>query len=267
MQVGLATVASTLQANGGTATMNSEELSEWLENNAASIESSMSLPASSLNFECLSQDLPNMLQKVSDILMCASGGHGHAHENAYFRTGQGPSQEGYVNCTCEASIVGSSVRRMAVYVCGRRVKECWIVSHASKNVSMLVAPQQWRHLCSNPSLPQETLGLYKAQLTNSIEHENDSKIAVASRKVRQLLYGKESLYARTATVEGVASMTRADVQEWLHAQQRMLLSPMPHAVLAGDWLFQAIACMGACECRRYLCALFHTVQCFVSRMR
>lgn len=60
--------------------MNSEELSDWLENRAASIESSVIPPASSLNFECLSQDLPDMLEMVSDIVMYASDQHGHAHD-------------------------------------------------------------------------------------------------------------------------------------------------------------------------------------------
>ena len=70
-QVGLATVASSLQANGGTATVSYDELVDRLETVAAGIESGVTPQASALNFECLPQDLPEVLHLVSDVLRFA----------------------------------------------------------------------------------------------------------------------------------------------------------------------------------------------------
>ena len=71
MQVMLASVASNLQANGGTTTIGVAELTEKLENIAAAIEAGVTPQATALNFECLPQDLPEVLTLVSDVLQCA----------------------------------------------------------------------------------------------------------------------------------------------------------------------------------------------------
>ena len=62
--------------------------------------------------------------------------------------------------------------------------------------------------------------LAKSQLIDNIEHKNDNKGSIAKRKVRELLYGRTSLYAREASVEGVKSITPEDAKQWLLAHQR-----------------------------------------------
>jgi hypothetical protein len=77
-------------------------------------------------------------------------------------------------------------------------------------------------LCREPQLREDKLQLMKAQVRDAIDHESDSKNAVAMRAIRHLLYGPDSLYTRRATVEGVSSITRESVRQWLNAYHRAL---------------------------------------------
>jgi hypothetical protein len=79
-------------------------------------------------------------------------------------------------------------------------------------------------MCRNPVLPEDKLQLYKARQVNGVLHENDAKINVAARKVRELLYGPSSIYARRRTVEGINSVTTSDVRSWLATWQRVCFS-------------------------------------------
>jgi hypothetical protein len=74
--------------------------------------------------------------------------------------------------------------------------------------------------CRRPALPEDRLQLFKAQIADSIAHKNDSKNAIANRKVRQLMYGRESLYSREPSLQGLANITPQTAQEWLLARQR-----------------------------------------------
>lgn len=74
--------------------------------------------------------------------------------------------------------------------------------------------------CRTPALPDDKMQLLKAQIIDSIDHKNDAKDAIAIRVVKQLLYGKDSLYAREATVQGLQSIDKDAVTQWLHARQR-----------------------------------------------
>ena len=71
MQVGLATIATSLQANGGTERMAADEFVAKLDDMAASIEGTVNAQASSLVFECLDQDVQDVLGMVSEIVRCA----------------------------------------------------------------------------------------------------------------------------------------------------------------------------------------------------
>lgn len=81
------------------------------------------------------------------------------------------------------------------------------------------------------SIPEDKIALYKAQSNNLVAHENDSKAAVASRKARELLHGKASLYARRTTLESVATITREDIIGWLERWQR---PDQARLILIGD---------------------------------
>ena len=69
--------------------------------------------------------------------------------------------------------------------------------------------------------------MYKAQLQDIVEHQDDSKVALAAFRVRQLLYGDGSVYARRPTSAGAAAMSRASAQAWLRSTQRAPPSQPP----------------------------------------
>jgi predicted Zn-dependent peptidase len=72
VQAELASISSALPAVSGTGSLSSEELTAKLDNIAASITSSTQPLTSSLVFECLEQDVPDVLRIVSDIVRCAT---------------------------------------------------------------------------------------------------------------------------------------------------------------------------------------------------
>jgi zinc protease len=58
------------------------------------------------------------------------------------------------------------------------------------------------------------------QVLNQLEHQDDSPPAVAMREMRRALYGAGSIYARTPTAAGVASISREDMQRFVQAWER-----------------------------------------------
>ena len=58
-----------------------------------------------------------------------------------------------------------------------------------------------------PALPQSKLELYQAQILNLLEHLNDDATQVARRRLSQLLYGSESIYARQPRPEVITAIT------------------------------------------------------------
>ncbi len=58
------------------------------------------------------------------------------------------------------------------------------------------------------------------QVTNLLEHLNDSPSAVPRRQLARLLYGRDSVFARVPTPAQIAALTRADAAAHLAAWQR-----------------------------------------------
>ena len=69
--------------------------------------------------------------------------------------------------------------------------------------------------------------MLKAQVMDSVVHENDSKTDVAMRSMRQQLYGADSLYARRPSISGVSSIQETSVRDWLRAHQRAPCKTLP----------------------------------------
>ncbi len=67
-KAGLAALAGTVQRTGGTATMNGDALDDFLENRAASIETSIGLDSGAAAMSCLTTDLPEVLRAFADVL-------------------------------------------------------------------------------------------------------------------------------------------------------------------------------------------------------
>eukprot|EP00882_Tetradesmus_deserticola_P023743 GHRQ01025853.1.p1 GENE.GHRQ01025853.1~~GHRQ01025853.1.p1 ORF type:complete len:298 (+),score=135.34 GHRQ01025853.1:189-1082(+) len=62
--------------------------------------------------------------------------------------------------------------------------------------------------------------MVEAQVANIISHRDDDASSVARRELYKLLYGQDSIYARTPTLSGVASLTPADLAAHIAAWQR-----------------------------------------------
>ncbi|GLC43089.1 hypothetical protein PLESTB_000864300 [Pleodorina starrii] len=103
-------------------------------------------------------------------------------------------------------------------------------------------------LVRTPLLPADKLALYQAQILNALDHQNDSPSAIARRKITKLLYGPDSIYARSPTRPGISSISPADLRAYAAAWERPdaavlgLLGPFePREMLAlverefGDW--------------------------------
>ncbi|GFR43894.1 hypothetical protein Agub_g5024, partial [Astrephomene gubernaculifera] len=72
----------------------------------------------------------------------------------------------------------------------------------------------------SPALPPAQLDLLRAQLINGLQHQNDSPAAIARRKMTKLLYGSDSLYARTPTPASISSITPADLRAYVDRWER-----------------------------------------------
>ncbi|MEW5306139.1 MAG: hypothetical protein WDW36_008628 [Sanguina aurantia] len=99
-----------------------------------------------------------------------------------------------------------------------------------------------------PQLDNKELQFFKAQVKNSISHQYDSSGAVSRRQLQQLVYGKDSLYARQPTEAQVEALRLSDVadfiSEWERPDTAVLgmvgdfeLQPMLEQLTAafGDW--------------------------------
>ncbi|EFJ50946.1 hypothetical protein VOLCADRAFT_103741 [Volvox carteri f. nagariensis] len=71
-----------------------------------------------------------------------------------------------------------------------------------------------------PALPGDKLALYQAQILNALEHQNDSPAAIGRRKITKLLYGPDSIYARTPTKAGVSSISPDDLRAYVARWER-----------------------------------------------
>ena len=66
-------------------------------------------------------------------------------------------------------------------------------------------------LLNDPLLPEERLDLAKTQQRTAISRRNEEASNVASREFRKLIYGPESVYARTTEYATLANITRDDL--------------------------------------------------------
>ncbi|KAF6251715.1 Metalloenzyme, LuxS/M16 peptidase-like protein [Scenedesmus sp. NREL 46B-D3] len=75
-------------------------------------------------------------------------------------------------------------------------------------------------LLQQPALPADKLSMVQAQVANIISHRDDDASSVARRELYKLLYGQDSIYARTPTTSGVTSLTPADLAAHIAVWQR-----------------------------------------------
>ena len=67
-KVGLASIAGTVMRTGGTEAMSGDEIDDFLENRAASVETGIGTDAGTASMTCLVQDLPEVLDLFADVL-------------------------------------------------------------------------------------------------------------------------------------------------------------------------------------------------------
>jgi zinc protease len=67
-KVGLADLASTVLRTGGTERLSGDQLDDWLESRAASIEASSSADSTRVSLSALAQDFPDALRVFADVL-------------------------------------------------------------------------------------------------------------------------------------------------------------------------------------------------------
>lgn len=78
----------------------------------------------------------------------------------------------------------------------------------------------FNEVIQEPALPQDKLLLYKNQMLNLITHRNDNAAVIPPRELRKLVYGQDSVFARSPTAAQVANFTTADVADFLHTWER-----------------------------------------------
>ncbi len=66
-------------------------------------------------------------------------------------------------------------------------------------------------LLKNPLFPQERIDLAKTQQRTAISRRNDEASSVAAREFRKLIYGPESVYARSIEYATLDNITREDI--------------------------------------------------------
>ncbi|CAL5221100.1 g3232 [Coccomyxa viridis] len=140
-KVGLATIASGVQRAGGSVQHPSAALDDALEQKAAYIEGGATPETSSLGFECLKDDVREVMGLFLEILQ-------------------------------------------------------------------------------TPALPQSKIDLYKSQVLNVVDHLWDNPAAIPKRQLGKLLYGADSVFARTPRPEQVQGLTRGDIIAHLARWQR-----------------------------------------------
>jgi predicted Zn-dependent peptidase len=66
-------------------------------------------------------------------------------------------------------------------------------------------------LLTNPAFPDDKIELAKTQTKSSISRRNDNSQSVGVREFQKLIYGPESVYARTTEYETINNITRDDI--------------------------------------------------------
>ena len=66
-------------------------------------------------------------------------------------------------------------------------------------------------LLSNPAFPEDKIELAKTQTKSSISRRNDNSQSVGVREFQKLIYGPESVYARTTEYATINNITREDI--------------------------------------------------------
>lgn len=66
----------------------------------------------------------------------------------------------------------------------------------------------------NPAFPDNRIDVSKTQLRSSITRRNDNAGSVASREFYNLIYGKESVFARSMELAHVDAITKEDMQQF-----------------------------------------------------
>ncbi len=67
-KVGLAGLAGTVMRTGGTKTMSGDQLDDYLENRAATVETSIGTSSGGASMSCLKKDFPEVLRVLADVL-------------------------------------------------------------------------------------------------------------------------------------------------------------------------------------------------------
>ena len=57
-------------------------------------------------------------------------------------------------------------------------------------------------------------------MLNLITHRNDNAAVIPPRELRKLVYGQDSVFARSPTAAQVIGFTTADVADFLHTWER-----------------------------------------------
>ena len=58
------------------------------------------------------------------------------------------------------------------------------------------------------------------QVLNLIAHRNDSAAVIPRRELGKLVYGRDSVFARSPTAAQVQTVSTADVEDFLHTWER-----------------------------------------------
>jgi predicted Zn-dependent peptidase len=69
-------------------------------------------------------------------------------------------------------------------------------------------------LLQNPAFPEDRLDLAKTQQKTAISRRNDETLPIGVREFQKLIYGPESVYARTTEYETIDNITREDLVEF-----------------------------------------------------
>ncbi|KAL6762438.1 Metalloenzyme, LuxS/M16 peptidase-like protein [Haematococcus lacustris] len=89
---------------------------------------------------------------------------------------------------------------------------------SSEDVQTVV--QLFAEVLMSPAMPDDRLQLYKDQVANLLEHQNDRPQGIARRELQKLMYGKDSVYARQPTMAGIQSITRQDLLNFIADWER-----------------------------------------------
>jgi len=72
-------------------------------------------------------------------------------------------------------------------------------------------------ILTDPAFPQDKIDLAKVQQRTSVSRRNDNVAAITSREFSQLIYGKDSPYARHTEYASIEAITRQDLVDFYNA--------------------------------------------------